>query len=269
MTIMSASPPFVSIIVGAPGCGKTTLAPYIALLTDSSRERGDHAGRTSALIDAFIDRYKDIAPAEAQRLWSTFACEHGLAHDPGRDPESHRRERVAESGDHDAYHDPEGRVRRMLTAHANALVLSRAIDMSATVLISGTGMAMHRFVPIFRRLPAADFKIIVPISGYRGYFRNTAERAVSVRTGAAGVANGRSVEAEAMMELYARQEVCTEAGGLWASVAGLRKGAELVRILGSDDSGGIEDEIREIELHLEFFSSDVGRIARQSRKTAE
>lgn len=266
MTLMSAAPPFVSIIVGAPGCGKTTLAPYIALLTELSRTRGDDASRTSALIDAFIDRYKDVAPADAPRLLSAFAGEHALAHDPGRDPEICRRERVAESGDHDGYHDPEGRVRRTLTAHANALALSRAARAGATVLISGTGMAMHRFVPLFRRLPAADFKIIAPIPGYRGFFRNSPEHAVSVRSGAAGVANGRSVEAEAMLELYARQDACTEAGGLWACVVGLRKGAELLRILESGGCGRIEDELREIELHLDFFSSDAGRIARQSRK---
>jgi hypothetical protein len=266
MNAMPAAVPFVSIIVGAPGCGKTTLAPYIALLTDLSRARGDDADRTSATIDAFIDRYKDASPEDAPRLLSAFAAQHGLALDAERDSGPRCDERVAESGDHDGYHDEEGRIRRSLTAHANALALSRAIETGATVLISGTGMAMHRFVPLFRRLPATDFKIIVPIPGYHGFFRNSCERAVSVRSGAAGVANGRSVEAEAMVALYARQQACFEGDGLWARLSGLRKGAELARIVEAAGCGEVEDEIREIELHLDFFASDAGRIRRQSRR---
>jgi hypothetical protein len=72
MMAMPADRPFMSIIVGAPGCGKTTLAPYVALLIDLSRARDDDAGRTSALIDAFIDGYKDASPADASRMaWPT------------------------------------------------------------------------------------------------------------------------------------------------------------------------------------------------------
>jgi hypothetical protein len=266
MMAMPADRPFMSIIVGAPGCGKTTLAPYVALLIDLSRARDDDAGRTSALIDAFIDGYKDASPADASRLLSAFADAHGLAHDAGLDPERYRATRVAESGDHDCYHDDEGRVRRALTAHANALVLSRAAEAGATVLISGTGMAMHRFVPLFRRLPTADFKIITPIPGYHGFFRNSCERAVSVRSGAAGIANGRSVEPGTMAELYARQETCAEDGGLWARISGLFKGAELARIVESAGGEDAADEIGEIEMHFDFFTSDAGRIGRQSRR---
>lgn len=266
MRTMPADRRFVSIIVGAPGCGKTTLAPYVALLAERSLARGDDAQRTSSLIDAFIERYKDAAPAETLRLLSAFAEENDLALDARRDPDIRRAGRVAESGDHDGYHDEAGRVRRALTAHANALALSRAVEAGATVLISGTGMAMHRFVPLFRRLPDADFKIVAPLPGYRGFFMNSCERAVSVRSGAAGVANGRSVDAAAMAALYARQDACFEQGGLWARVAGLRKGAELARIVESFGCEGVEEEVREIELHFDFFCSGAGRIDRQSER---
>lgn len=266
MMIMHADRPFVSIIVGAPGCGKTTLAPYVALLTDLSRARGDDAGQTSLLIDAFIGRYKDASPEEAARLLSAFAEAHALALDTCQSLEAYRAERVAESGDHDGYHDEAGRVRRALTTHASALALSRVVKAGATVLISGTGMAMHRFVPLLRRWPAADFKIIAPVPGYRGFFMNSCERAVSVRSGAAGVANRRSVDAGVMVELYARQDACFEKGGLWARAAGLRNGADLARIVESFGCEGVEEEIREIELHFDFFCSGVGHIGRQSER---
>ena len=182
------------------------------------------------------------------------------------DLESCRVQRVAETGDHDGYHDEQGRVRRALTAHASALVLGRAAEGGATVLISGTGMAMHRFIPLCLRMPEADFKIVTPVPGYHGFFRNSCEQALSVRTGAAGIANGRLVDAAAMRELYARQVVWSEEDGVWSRVSGLHKGAELQRMLVSVCDKESEDEIREVALHFDFFSAHAERIVRQSRR---
>lgn len=251
---MANDRPCVNIVVGAPGCGKTTLAPYLAFLTDGARAAGLDPEQTSRLIDSFIDRYKDSPQEESQAVLSRVASAHGLDATRTCDPVACR-EWVAETGDHKGYHDAEGRVRRALTAEANALMLSRSVTDGASVLISGTGMAMHRFLPLLRSLPSAYFKVVVPIPGYLGYFKNSCQQAIAVRSGPAGVANGRSVEADEMTNLYARQEELWAPGGLWARTRGLHTGAELARIVESERSEGTDAEVGEIRRHFERFCS--------------
>ena len=245
--------PLIAIIVGAPGCGKTTLSPQVACLLDVAATSSLDADETSTLIDEFVDVYKDTALEQGRFLAPRFAASRGLDASHCGDPAFYANTRVAETADCSGYQDPHGRVRRELTAKANGLMLSRVIGGDATVLISGTGMALHRFLPLFERIPRTCFKFVLPIAGYRGFFNNSYQAAAKVRTGSAGEANGRYVDAQALLHLYGKQEEYLRPGGIWANARNPMRGADLVSLIGSQATREAQDEIAEIQAHFDSF----------------
>ncbi|CAI0942047.1 hypothetical protein [Serratia quinivorans] len=242
----------VAIIVGAPGCGKTTLSPFISTIITTAESNNVDTECTANIIDEFLTEYAVTHPD------GSVCVLHRILHRAGLALPQHfslDTGKVAETGDLPNYHNERGEVNRSLTPLANAYCFSRVLLQQANVIITGTGIAMYRFLPLLLLQPERAVKVITPDKELKGYFPGAMTNAAKVRTGQGGVNHKRLVPAAALAELYALQDSLLAESGYWAQVSQLKKFSSLAHIILTHSYPFPPQEIALIKYHLDSFLS--------------
>ncbi|EMH0684622.1 hypothetical protein L9F34_004328 [Klebsiella aerogenes] len=240
----------VAIIVGAPGCGKTTLSPFISTIITAAEENNISTERTVKIIDDFLAEYISIHPDASLCLLNRILHRAGLAlpqhiHlDKGK---------VAETGDLPNYHNGRGEINRSLTPLANAYCFSRVLLQQANVIITGTGISMYRFLPLLNQQPERAVKVIIPDKDFKGYFSGALTNAAKVRTGQGGVNHKRLVPISVLSQLYTLQDTLLDEGGPWAQVSQLHTFSSLAHMILNHSQYLPKQEIALIKSHMDSF----------------
>ncbi|MHB9806393.1 hypothetical protein [Pantoea ananatis] len=247
---MSNSNGLLAIIVGAPGCGKTTLSPFISNIIRVAEENNINAERMNEIIDDFLVEY----PTES--LENSIDILHRVFYRAGitlHNKFIHDTDKITETGDLPNYHNWRGEVNRSLTPVANAYCFSRVLLQQANVIITGTGMSMYRFLPLLNLQPARAVKVIIPQKELKGYYPGALTNSVKVRTGQGGFNHKRFVSEAVLSELYTLQERFLDDGGFWEQVSNLKTFSVLANIISTYWSPLPQHEITLIKYHLNNF----------------
>lgn len=240
----------IAIIVGAPGCGKTTLSPFISTIITAAEANNISTERTVKIIDDFLAEYITTHPDGAICLLNRILHRAGLAlplHIPLE------KAKVAETGDLPNYHNVRGEVNRSLTPLANAYCFSRVLLQQANVIITGTGISMYRFLPMLNQQPERAVKVIIPAKAFKGYFSGALKNAAKVRTGQGGVKHKRLVPISVLSQLYSLQDSLLAQGGSWAQVSQLHTFSSLAHIILTHSQSLPQQEIALIKYHMDSF----------------
>ncbi|MEJ5064580.1 hypothetical protein WH279_13805 [Erwinia sp. MYb375] len=250
---MPQSNRLIVLIVGAPGCGKTTLSHFISTILDHAEAHNSDVESIAAMIDDFVYCYGKTHPDGLPQLATHTLNKTGVILPHGVTLGSGK---VAETSDLPDYQNELGEVVRALTPRANAFAFSQILSQKANVIISGTGMCMYRFLPLLALQPARKIKVIIPDKQMRGYFPNTLEHALSIRTGTGGMISQRLLTAETLMELYAAQDDFLREGGYWKKVSGLHTFSSLADTIISHSSDIPQKELSSIQQHMNHILTE-------------
>lgn len=249
----------ITILLGAPGSGKTTIAPYIAALTHLSEVNGKPANKISELIDEFLSLYLKVGDESGLKLVHQCLQERGIEFGPNIDLAYYRAFRVSETSDFPSYQSKNGEIDRALTPQANAYMLRKLIENKSKVAISGTGMAMHRFLPLLRRFPEMHVNVVAPNDECSGYFNNNLEQALKVRSGRAGRLNRRWVAPSVLRQLYEDQHDFLKPGGYWQRLIGLHTFQSLASLISSThEDRSHASEVEEIRALFDAYCCVAG-----------
>lgn len=240
----------VAIIVGAPGCGKTTLSPFISTIIRVAETNNINIENTNEMIDNFLAEYTTT------NFNGSISVLHGVLNNFGITLPQHFHldtDKVAETGDLPNYHNCYGEVNRTLTPLANAYCFSQVLLRQANVIIAGTGIAMHRFLPLLNLQPTRAVKVITPQKELQGYFPGAFANSAKVRTGLGGINHKRLVSESVLAELYTLQDIFLAEGGCWAQISKLKTFSLLANIISTHSHPLPQHEITLIKYHLDKF----------------
>jgi hypothetical protein len=260
----------ITVIVGAPGSGKTTIAPYLACLSRLAEMRGLPINEIVAIMSDFVRQYLDAGIEQQRALLSSFLQRYSLGDDDSINLNHFREVYVSETGDYQGYQNHCGEIDRAKTPAANAYMLRNAIENKANVIVSGTGFSLYRIIPLLELKPDLMINIVIPDVQRRGFFNNTLSKALSVRSGHEGRKNCRYVEPDILAQLYEKQIKYLEEGGYWFELKGLHTASELLKKINRHNLSGSDlAELNEIRLNFEHFQKVTHQIGKVGEDLAD
>lgn len=240
----------IAIIVGAPGCGKTTLSPFISTIISVSEGNQLDVEHTAKIIDEFLNKYLTSHPYNSLSVLHDLLLNEGLTLPKNFFLDASK---VAETADLPNYHNERGEVNRSLTPLANAYCFSRVLLQQANVIITGTGIAMYRFLPLLNLDPQRPVKVIRPDKEQKGYFHGAMTNAPIVRTGEGGINHKRLVPTVTLNELYALQDNLLAESGCWSKISQLETFSSLALTILTYSHDQPQQEIALIKHYLNTF----------------
>ncbi|MDE9541070.1 hypothetical protein [Xenorhabdus bovienii] len=211
-------------LLGAPGTGKSTLGPLLNA-TIRLNQRCWHLDlmELNILLDRIIKYFSSVSYLQPTRellrsSLETIDCrllEYDVLSSLSDDDL-----KCAEVDNVKGFRDEEGSVVNHFVSKANSYIQWQLYSGECNVIIPGTGMNLHRLLPLLILKRNEFIKVVVPDKELHGYYKNNVSMAIHQRSTPASIAEKKFVPALVMYDIYLKQQRLLASDGIWAKING-------------------------------------------------